>query len=162
MPPITAILQTLNDGTQLGRALESLRPCDEFVIVDHGSTDDTLRIAREYGSRIQRSTPNQPFSSYLPSARHDWVLCLLPSESLTEGLEASLFEWKLYDPGEVAGIAACAIVVREEGRTQKTETVTSTRLVPKIWNSWEGPLPQHDPRSLLLQGDLLHFRSTSR
>jgi hypothetical protein len=162
MPPITAILQTLNDGFQLGRALESLRPCDEMLIVDHGSTDNTLCIAREYGSRIQSATPEQPLSRYLPFARHDWILCVLPSEALTEGLEASLFEWKLCGPGEVTQVPSCAVVVRAEGRAHKTETETSTRLVPKIWDAWDGPLPRHDPRSLLLQGELLRFRSSLR
>jgi hypothetical protein len=162
MPPITAILQTRNDGSRLGRALESLRPCDEFLVVDQGSTDDTLRIAREYGSVIQSSSPNQPLSNYLRFAHHDWVLCLLPSESLTEGLEASLFEWKLYGPGDVVRIPSCSVVVREESRMSSAETMPSTRLVPKIWNSWDGPLPRRDPRSLLLQGELLRFRSTPR
>jgi hypothetical protein len=160
MPPITVVLQTLNDGSRLGRALESLRPCDEMLIVDQGSTDDTLRIAREYGSLIHKSIPNLPFSNYLHVARHEWIFCVLPSEALTEGLEASLFEWKRYSPADVVGIPSCSVIVREEGRSGGTKTVTSTRLVPKIWDSWDGPLPRADPRSLLLEGDLLHFRST--
>lgn len=162
MPPITAILQTRNDAPHLGRALESLRPCDEFLIIDHGSTDATVRIAREYGSVIQSSTTNQPLSSYVPLARHSWIFCVLPFESLTEGLEASLFEWKLYGSADVARISSGAVVIREGSRISSMETVTSTRLVPKIWNSWEGVLPSHDPRSLLLEGDLLRFGSSAR
>ncbi len=53
MPPITAFLHTHNDARHLGRALESLRPCDEILIIDHGSTDSTLRVAREYGAAIR-------------------------------------------------------------------------------------------------------------
>ncbi len=162
MPPITAILQTCNDAPHLGRALESLRPCDEILIVDHSSIDHTLHIAREYGALIQNSTPDQPLHSWLPLARHQWIFCLLPSETLTESLEASLFEWKLCPTSEVAEISSCAVVVKEEARNSWANPLTSTRLVPKIWTSWEGPLPRHDPRSLLLQGDLLRFRSTPR
>jgi glycosyltransferase involved in cell wall biosynthesis len=162
MPPITAILQTCNDAPHLGRALESLRPCDEILIVDHSSIDHTLRIAREYGAVIQDSAPDQPLYSWLRLARHPWIFCLLPSETLTESLEASLFEWKLRPISEVAEISSCSVVVKEEAKNSWANPLTSTRLVPKIWTSWEGPLPQRDPRSLLLQGDLLRFRSVPR
>ena len=162
MPPITAFLQTLNDACRLGRALESLRPCDEILIVDHGSTDSTLRIASEYGATIRNSPPNSSIAEHLPPARHEWIFCILPTETLTESLEASLFEWKLYTPGHVAQIASASVIVKDEAKNSGAEAVTSTRLVPKSWSLWDGPLPQHDPRSLLLQGDLLRFCSTPR
>ena len=158
MPPITAILHTCNDAERLGRALESLRPCDELLVVDHGSTDATLRVAREYGARIRHAAPAQSPGSYLASALHDWVLYLLPSESLTEGLEASLYEWKLYEPGDVASIPACSAFVREETREGWAEGRPSTRLIPKGWHLWDGNLPRQSSQSMMLQGDLLHFR----
>jgi glycosyltransferase involved in cell wall biosynthesis len=52
MPPITALLHTTNDALRLGRALETLLPCAEIIIVDHHSADATRRIARDYGARI--------------------------------------------------------------------------------------------------------------
>jgi len=158
MPPITAILHTCNDADRLGRALESLRPCDELLVIDHGSTDATLRVAREYGARIRLAELNPAQESYLASALHDWVLYLLPSESLTEGLEASLYEWKLYQPGDVISISSCSAFVREETRDGWTEGRPSTRLIPKSWNHWDGDLPREASQSLLLQGDLLRFR----
>lgn len=158
MPPITAILHTCNDAEGLGRALESLRPCDELLVVDHGSTDATLRVAREYGARIHHAEPSLSADSYLASALHDWVLYVMPSESLTEGLEASLYEWKLYEPGDVASIPACSAFVREETREGWTEGRPSTRLIPKGWNLWDGNLPRQTSQSMMLQGDLLRFR----
>jgi hypothetical protein len=157
MPPITAFLHTLNDARHLGRALESLRPCDEILIVDQGSTDSTLRVASEYGATIRTSSPDPSIAEHLPRARHEWIFCLLPTETLTESLEASLFEWKLHTPGHVAQIASASVIVKDEAKNSGAETVTSTRLVPKRWNRWDGALPQYDPRSLLLQGDLLRF-----
>jgi len=162
MPPITAILQTCNDALHLGRALESLRPCDEILIVDHNSSDHTLHIAREYGAVIQTSSPEKALVNWLPLVHHHWIFCLLPSETLTESLEASLFEWRLYELAEVAEISSCSVVVKEEAKNSWANPLTSTRLVPKIWASWDGPLPQRDPRSLLLEGDLLRFRSAAR
>src|SRR5215475_6221298 len=159
MPPITAFLETCNDAQHLGRALESLRPCDEILIVDHGSTDATLRIANEYGATLHTSPLNSPIADQLIRVRHSWIFCLLPTETLTESLEASLFEWKLYTPDEVAQVYSAAVVVKDEAKNKGTGTVTSTRLVPKSWTLWDGALPRHDPRSLLLEGELLSFGS---
>ena len=52
MTSITALLHTKNDALRLGRALETLYACDDILIVDHGSRDATVRVAREYGARV--------------------------------------------------------------------------------------------------------------
>jgi glycosyltransferase involved in cell wall biosynthesis len=52
MPGITALIHTHNDGLRLGRCLETLYPCDDILVVDHGSDDWTLRVAHEYGAQI--------------------------------------------------------------------------------------------------------------
>ncbi len=158
MPPITAMLHTCNDAPRLGRALESLRPCDEILVVDHGSCDATVRIAREYGAQIQSALPDSNPATPLTSARFDWVLCLLPSESLTEALEASLFEWKLSPALDVASVPACSAVVREETANGWREARPSTRLVPRDWSQWEGNLPREASHARLLEGHLLRFR----
>jgi|SRR5579864_3384821 glycosyltransferase involved in cell wall biosynthesis len=158
MPPITVILHTRNDAVRLGRALQTLHPCDEVLVIDHGSSDGTLRVARDYGARILNAVSGQSPGDHLAAALCDWVFYLRPSEALSEGLEASLFEWKLREQNEVSGIAACAVAVREEAASGWAECAHSTRLVPKGWNSWSGDLPGDDPRSLLLPGDLLRFR----
>ncbi len=56
-PSITVLVPTFNSGAQLPAALESLAGQDydgdiELLVVDGGSTDDTLRIARAHGARI--------------------------------------------------------------------------------------------------------------
>lgn len=157
MPPITAFLHTLNDARHLGRALESLRPCDEILIVDRGSTDSTLRVAREYGATIRMLSSDPSIAAHLAQARHEWIFCILPTETMTEWLEASLFEWKLNTPVQVAHIASASVIVKDEAKNSGAGAVTSTRLVPKGWSQWDGPLPLHDPRSVLLEGDLLRF-----
>jgi hypothetical protein len=156
MPPITAILHTHNDGLRLGRALETLRPCDQILIIDHGSTDQTLRIAREYGANIHAAGPSS--LDILHWARHDWLLCLLPTESLSESLEAALFEWKLYPPQDVSAVPACSAFACEETSDGWSEVTPTTRLVPKNWPRWDGVLPIYDANTMLLQGNLLRFR----
>jgi len=94
MPSITALLHTFNHALQLGRALETLYPCDEILIVDHDSQDATQRIAREYGARIVQASSGSTPDRYWRLSSFDWILCLEPDESLTEALAASLYEWK--------------------------------------------------------------------
>lgn len=145
MPALTALIYTHNDELRLGRTLESLRPCDELLIVDGGSRDRTLAIAREYGARVAPAG----------QATHEWILCLLPTEALSEGLEASLFEWKLQE--HEAG-CAFAVRVREQAGNAWVSHPPSTRLLNRRARPWSGPLPENDARARVLEGDLLRFR----
>jgi glycosyltransferase involved in cell wall biosynthesis len=157
MPPITALLHTANDARRLGRVLEMLLPCSELLIVDHGSTDSTLRVAREYGTRIVPAH-GRPTANYLDLARHEWILCLDPSESITEGLQATLFEWSLLPTNGVGDAPAFSVLVREQiAETWRNHLAPETRLVPRNWNLWNGCLPAHEPSSITLEGELLRL-----
>jgi glycosyltransferase involved in cell wall biosynthesis len=158
MPPITALLHASNAALRLGRALETLLPCTEILIVDHHSADATVRVAREYGARIlpadTRSSPNR----YLNQARHDWILCLDPSESLAEGLQAALFEWSSLPALSVEGAPSFSMFVREQiDGNWRTQPAPETRLIPRTWTAWNGHLPAYDPSSIALKGELLRF-----
>ena len=106
MNSITALLHTQNDALRLGRCLETLYPCDEILVVDHGSQDGTVSVAREYGARVVRAAEGTAAEHYLrlafgtPTA--PWVLCLDPRESLTESLAASLSADEVSDDAAVA------------------------------------------------------------
>jgi len=116
MPGITAILHTHNDALRIARAVESLRPCDEVLVIDHGSLDDTCRIARIFGARVIAEHANEAEPRHsLQEAQHDWIFCLLPTESVGEALEASLLEWKLEDPPAEAGFGASILEETPEG-----------------------------------------------
>src|SRR4051794_9770170 len=94
MPKITAILHTHNDALRIGRTLDSLRPCDEVIVVDHGSEDDTVGLARKHGATIKKGLPGVEPGAYVMDARNDWIFCLSPQEALNEALEISLLEFK--------------------------------------------------------------------
>ena len=155
MPAITALLHTFNDGLRLGRALEALRPCDEILVIDHGSKDNTLRVAREYGAVVHKDCSYEQTSRLATSP---WILCLLPIESVSEALESSLYEWKVYATSDVARISACSVFVRKEKDFGWEEPTPETRLVRWDWSEWNGALPREQRSTMLLQGDLLSFR----
>jgi hypothetical protein len=162
MPPITALLHTSNDALRLGRTLETLLPCAEVLIVDHHSADATRRVAHEYGARTVSAGGQTPSNHYLDLARHDWILCVEPGESITEALQASLFEWSALPSQSVvdgvAGESAFSVSVREQtGENWLELSAPETRLIPRSWTLWQGLLPAHEPSAIALQGALLRF-----
>ena len=155
MPAITALIHTSNDALRLGRALETLYPCDEIVVVDHGSHDGTVHVARDYGVRVFAAQSGALPAVYLSSLA-GWILCLDPRESLTEGLAASLYEWKTeHLPGNIPSFS---VYLREEiAQGWIANPMAQTRLVPAIWNRWAKMLPSNDPAAVALEGELLRF-----
>jgi len=149
---LTALLHTHNDGLRLGRCLETLYPCDELVIVDHGSSDATLHIARAYGARIVMAHAGR--SRHFAIGEASWFLCLQARESISEALAASLYEWK----SERNGARAFSMLVREEAAGGWLENRDAeTRLVPANWQRWNGFLPMHEASACVLQGEILRF-----
>ena len=164
MVKITALVHTHNDAARIGRALESLRACDEVLVIDHASTDDTVKLARDHGAAVKQGVPGVSPGTYAIDADHDWILCMLPTEAVSEGLEASLFEWKqsreeIPDQAETETRAAWGVAfqVRVDTGNGWTELGTHTRLVNRKGITWSGHLPPDDPNAELLTGHLLRF-----
>ena len=159
MPPITALLHTRNDALRLGRALETLLPCAEILIVDHDSSDATHRIARQYGARVVGAARDAGPQNYLDLAGNDWIFCLEPRESLTENLQVSLFEWSALPPtNSIDDAPAYSVSRRYQIDDLSLDSSTpEVRLVPRNWSRWCGELPASDPSAVLLLGELLRF-----
>lgn len=154
MPEITALVHTQDDALRIGRCLETLYPCDQILIVDHGSKDGTLRVAQEYGARIMRAPSGSP--EQVPRlSSSGWILCLDARESLSESLAASLYEWKTESSPQQR---VFSMFVREETAEGWIENPSpQTRLVPAAWERWHGIFPANDASAYALEGDLLRF-----
>lgn len=52
--PLSGVVITQNEADRIGRCLASLLPvCRELIVLDSGSSDDTVAIARELGARVE-------------------------------------------------------------------------------------------------------------
>jgi glycosyltransferase involved in cell wall biosynthesis len=158
MPPISALIHTCNDERRLGRTLETLRPCDEIVIVDHASEDGTTKVARDYGAKVIAAVTGVQNGAYANDCKHDWVLCLLPAETLTEALEATLLEWKTSDTPEGA-TAGFAVRIRSSNNGQAC--CQELRLVNRTKLNWQGVTPEATGDVPVLDGDLLRFDASA-
>src|ERR1022692_2774066 len=98
---ITATIITLNEERNIARAIESLRCSDEILIVDSGSVDRTVELARKLGARVieagWRGYAGQK-NWAAGQASHDWILSLDADEALSEPLEAEIWNVKKNGP----------------------------------------------------------------
>ena len=154
MPKISAIIHARNDGHSLGRTLETLRPCDEIIVINHDSNEENAKVGREYGAKVRKAVVGVEDGTYAVDTRHEWVLCLRPDETLSETLEAALFEWKQSDPGNVTGYS---LGVREQRNGDWQQLPPEFRLVNRGQLNWKTELPPNNPGAIKLEGDLLRF-----
>ena len=98
---ITATIITRDEERNIPRAIESLRCCDEILIVDSGSTDRTTELAEKLGARVVeagwRGYAGQK-NWAAEQAANDWILSLDADEALSEALEAEIWNLKKTGP----------------------------------------------------------------
>jgi glycosyltransferase involved in cell wall biosynthesis len=87
---ISAIVSSRNEGHLLERCLEAIAFCDEIIVVDLESDDDTAAVAEAHGARVVRH-PLVPIAeaarvTVAPQAKHDWILVVDPDEEVPAAL----------------------------------------------------------------------------
>ncbi|MBT9460366.1 MAG: glycosyltransferase family 2 protein [Rugosibacter sp.] len=91
--PLSAVFITQDAAATLSAALASVAFCDEVLVVDSGSTDNTLAIAASHGARVI-STHWRGFGAQkqfaVENAKHDWVLCIDSDERVSDCLREHL------------------------------------------------------------------------
>ncbi|HWI13426.1 MAG TPA: glycosyltransferase family 2 protein, partial [Burkholderiales bacterium] len=84
---VSAIVITKNAGATLRRCLESLEWTDEIVVVDSGSADDTVALARALGAQVHDTADWPGYGPQknraLQHATGDWVLSIDADEWVT-------------------------------------------------------------------------------
>ena len=90
---ISVVIITKNEEEMLPDALKSVEWADEILIVDTGSIDETVNVAKKVGTRIVESN-GKNFSEWrnkgLKEAKGDWVLYLDADERVTPELKKEI------------------------------------------------------------------------
>jgi glycosyltransferase involved in cell wall biosynthesis len=93
-PSITAVIITLNEESNIARCLESVSFCSEVVVLDGGSNDNTVQIAKSLGAVVELNPSWRGFgvqkSIALSLASSDWVLSIDADEVLTPNLVSEI------------------------------------------------------------------------
>ena len=90
MPLLSVAIVTLNEEENLARTLASVAWAEEIVVVDSGSTDRTVEIARNYGATvIEREWPGFAAQKNfaISQCTGTWILTLDADEELTPELQ---------------------------------------------------------------------------
>jgi glycosyltransferase involved in cell wall biosynthesis len=99
--PLSAYILTCNSKRRLRQVLDAVQQvADEIVIVDSGSTDETLDILAQFPVRLL----SRKFDNFRDqrvfaeeSCTHNWVLALDSDEVLSDGLIAKIKQLKHQD-----------------------------------------------------------------
>jgi glycosyltransferase involved in cell wall biosynthesis len=112
-PTVSAIVVCFNEEENIRPCLESLRWCDEIVVVDSFSTDRTVEIVRQYTDRIIQ----RPWAGYREQkafahsqATKDWVLLVDSDERVTPELRDEIQQTLTHDSSACAGFAVPRLV----------------------------------------------------
>lgn len=92
---VSAFVVCCNEEQNIRRCLESIKWCDEIVVVDSGSTDQTLAICNEYSAKVFR----RPWPGFVEQKRFalqqcssDWVLNIDADEEISPELRQEIEE----------------------------------------------------------------------
>jgi glycosyltransferase involved in cell wall biosynthesis len=105
-PTLSAILITRNEAAQIVECLQSVSFADEWIVVDCGSSDGTVELARRWGATVHVHEDWQGFGRQknraLSYATGDWVLSIDADERVTSELAAQI-QNAMADPAAAAG-----------------------------------------------------------
>jgi len=108
MLPVSIVIITKNEADTIAACIrKSKQITDDIVVVDNGSTDETLDIAAAYGCRIYR----QSWDGYganknkgIEAAKHNWILSIDADEVPDDELIGSLHKLNFNNPAIVYDI----------------------------------------------------------
>ena len=165
-PGLSACVITFNESDRIEACIRSLEFCDEVLVVDSHSTDDTRERAGALGARvIERDwagyRSQKAFA--VDSAQHDWVLCLDADERVSDALRDEITALR---GAGFAGIAGFSIPRMTDyfGRFLRHGNAYPDRLVrlfDRRRGGWVGREIHENTRVegkvVRLRGPLLHY-----
>ena len=89
MTPISAMVITRNEARHISACLETLHFCDEIVVVDSQSEDNTVLLAKGFTDKVY-TKPFENFSAQknfaISKTNHDWILSVDADERVSTEL----------------------------------------------------------------------------
>jgi len=171
-PPISVQILTWNSGKTLRRTLKSVRGLREIILIDGGSTDDTLAIGKEFGAHVVAQRPpseqGRPLTDFaaarnvgLHYTTERWILALDSDEVVSQELFRQITA--IVERGEPCACYLPRKYVRPDGIViQHASTYPNERIYffhRSVVRSWVKPVHE---RALLLPGTRVqHLRGAT-
>lgn len=174
---LSVVLAVFNEESNLKECLDSVKEiADEIVIVDGGSSDRTIEIAKSFKAKIIE-TDNPPIfhinkQKALEAASNDWILQLDADERITSKLRheivavISMNEGQLEDyqdnlPGKKLFLRHQKLIEERDGRVGDREGMLNALFIPRRnfflgkYLKYGGTYP--DPAIRLVRKDMAYF-----
>lgn len=91
---LSAVVLAQNEEKNIERCLQSLKFCDEILVIDDNSTDKTIDIAKKHGATVYIRALKDDFSSQRTfaqqKAKHEWILYIDADEVVSEKLQSEI------------------------------------------------------------------------
>ena len=105
MEPVSVVIIAKNEDDILSRTLATVAGItDDIIIVDSGSTDNTISIANSFGATVLETNWDgfgQNKNKGIRVAKYNWILSLDADEIIDDTLKAALLNNTFSDPVEV-------------------------------------------------------------
>lgn len=168
--PLSLCVITRDAAHDLPDCLESASFAADIVVIDSGSRDNTVEVAKRLGARVIE----HPFEGFgaqkqfaVAAAQHDWVLCVDADERVTPELAGQI---ALVFARDNPGASAFAIARRNRFlgrwlRHGEGYPDWNVRLFDRRWARWSDDLVHErvivDGNAAHIGGDLLHASAES-
>jgi glycosyltransferase involved in cell wall biosynthesis len=166
---ISAVVLTKNEEQNMRKCLESVKWCDEIIVVDDGSSDRTIGIAEKYKVTVYRNPLNGDFSAQrnfgISKAKYDWIVFIDADEIVSDALAyemSNVIGLKDQNPENFNGfyIKRSDFIWRKQLRYGESGNIKLLRLGKKGMGVWRGRT--HEKWQIMgdvgsLENPILHF-----
>jgi len=162
---ITAVIIAKDEETMLPGCLKCLQWCDEILVIDSGSKDQTLAVAEQFGAKtisFQHSSFAKLRSEAIKRVKTPWLIYVDADERVTPALAREILVHL-----ETSGEAAAFNLHRTNVFYGQVMTAGGwqTDILPRVFKlekltGWSGEVhetPEFDGTTLNLQQPLVHF-----
>src|SRR3990167_9374178 len=91
---ISAVIIAKNEEKKIKDAIKSVNFCSEVIVIDTGSTDDTVPEARRLGAKIFTDTSKMNYAAWrnrgLRESKGEWILYIDTDERVTDSLKEEI------------------------------------------------------------------------
>lgn len=151
MVKISACVITKNEEKNIGRWLKNVKQiASEIIVVDTGSTDNTVKIAQEGGARIEHFTWINDFAAAknyaIEKATGDWIIFLDADEYFSHQSISKVRECveKYHSNRKIIGLACRLININVDNNNSFIDSMSQIRVFRNLRSlRYEGEIHEH-------------------
>lgn len=169
-PTLTVSVLTKNETHQIHRCLQSASFADEILVIDNGSVDDTVELARAMGAKVHLYPEWKGFAvqrNYqLQHATSDYLMLLDSDEEITPQLKDEILQLMVAGSDKLHGFPALEVAYGTPLKHMRARTLPNRFFKRSLVQSFAGIVHEHpvtrEPcEKAVFHNKLIHYSRTS-